>query len=207
MYTRVERGCHTSRKDLFIIIRTNGLNSQNEMRLSERKNAASSPANISSHQPRLYGAVPRLGVLSLCLERPRFVMTSTAPDAPSPAAPRASTEAGRTPRASSGSSSWLYVRGVEVQTRVGGGNRGKKKEGGSHDRLIAMRAERLREASTMDPTDFESLYSWALVLQARRRALRVRSQTAGDRPRCAVSFETRDVSVSFVLRGRRRLCL
>jgi hypothetical protein len=36
------------------------------------------------------------------------------------------------------------------------------------DKILAIRAERHREAATADPDDFDALYSWALVLQARR---------------------------------------
>ena len=52
--------------------------------------------------------------------------------------------------------------GVAIKTRIA---KGASVEG--EDRILAIRAERHREAATADPSDFDSLYSWALVLQAR----------------------------------------
>lgn len=63
---------------------------------------------------------------------------------------------------------FMEYGGVEIKTRVG--VKTASLEG--QDRILAMRAERHREAATMDPNDFDSLYSWALVLQVRARITR-----------------------------------
>ena len=87
---------------------------------------------------------------------------------PPPAAGDVPSSSGRPPRASnasvSGAGNNASYSGVEITTRIG--RKGASVEG--EDRILAIRAERHREAASADPDDFDSLYSWALVLQVRR---------------------------------------